>query len=104
MVRLLQWRASDVCATIRDALLDPKAAPTGLGSLLDPKAAPTGLGSLLDPQAAPTKNRVGIKSSNLAQTLRNSENGIKATHQGDTESNRKNRSPTNCTRNANLKT
>jgi hypothetical protein len=27
-------------------LLDPKAAPIGLGSLLDPKAAPIGLGSL----------------------------------------------------------
>jgi hypothetical protein len=31
-----------------DGLLDPKAAPLGLGSLLDPKAAPLGLGSLTD--------------------------------------------------------
>jgi hypothetical protein len=48
-------------------LLDPKAAPDGLGSLLDPKAAPDGLGSLLDPKAAP--DGLGSLHPNLKPTI-----------------------------------
>jgi hypothetical protein len=57
-------------------LLDPKAAPDGLGSLLDPKAAPDGLGSLLDPKAAPDglgslldPNHAGSLHPNLKPTI-----------------------------------